>query len=357
MKNKYIAFQVCLWCLAIIIVVSCRTSTQEGTGGRIDLLGKDRLVFMDSIGASRAIVRDEVSGFFEKIGITDMLIQMKRPFVDSLDREKLLVEYKAYLKTEVTDFTKQERDFCQGILSEIAVELAAIHPDLFPDSLRLIKSHGNHYGSRAYYTRENVIVIPKGMLFEANEEGFYETMLHELFHIYSRYHPVKREALYGLIGFRSVGQPEDLQMDKVLRDRVLLNPDGVNCAYAITVQEEGTSVFAIPLIVARARGYEEDKAAFFDYLQFDLYPIRAPYSRLVRVVCRNDGSSRLKIEEIGDFYGQIQRNTDYIIHPDEILADNFVFMVKSVKDSRFLGRFDEGGVELIERVLREVVRE
>ena len=94
---------------------------------------------------------------------------------------------------------------------------------------------------------------------------------------------------------------------------------------------------------------------FFDYLDFNLYPIQPPYSRLIKVECQNDGSSRLNINEISGFYEQIQRNTTYIIHPDEILADNFVFMVKATQDARVLGQFTEEGQELIEEMM-EVIK-
>lgn len=340
-------------CWLIFLLWGCRTSTQEGLDKKIVLLGSEALIFLDSLGASEAIVRDEIEGFFEQVGVTDMLIQMKRPFVDSLDRGILLAEYKAYLKTEVTDFTKEEKEICQDVLSRIEVSLNRINPGLFPKPLRLIKSHGNHYGFGAYYTREDAIIIPKKMLKFAGEAEFYETMLHEIFHIYSRYHPAERAALYELIGFKSIGRPGDLQMDPVLRDRLLLNPDGVNCAYAIRLEEEGREVFAIPLIVAKARGYEQGRVNFFDYLQFGLYPVRAPYSRLVKVESEEDGDSRLVVDEVGLFYEQIQRNTGYIIHPDEILGDNFVFMVLAEENGRIFKQFDEGGVGLI-KGMREI---
>ena len=39
------------------------------------------------------------------------------------------------------------------------------------------------------------------------------------------------------------------------------------------------------------------------------------------------------IEEIGNFYEQIGKNTNYIIHPEEILADNFALLVMGQKVS------------------------
>jgi len=351
MKNKQIKINGCVWCFILFLLTGCQTSTQERTDSNRNISGKNQLIFLDSTEACSVIVVDKEEGFFDKVGVTDMLIQMKRPFVDSLNRAQLLDEYKNFLRTEVTNFTEEEQEFCQRIMSRIETELGAIHPDLFPKPLRLIKLHGNHYGAGAFYTRENAILIPKQMLARRNAEGFYETMLHEIFHIYSRYHPKEKAALYELIGFKSIGSTDHLQMDEVLRSRILLNPDGINYAYAITIEDVDRSLSAIPLIVARARGYEADKSEFFDYLNFNLYPIRPPYSRLIKVECQNDGSSRLNIKEISGFYEQIQRNTNYIIHPDEILADNFIFMVKATQDARVLGQFTEEGQELIEAMM------
>ena len=61
-------------------------------------------------------------------------------------------------------------------------------------------------------------------------------MLHEIFHIYSRYNPQKRDRLYELIGFKNIGDPTRLKMTAPLKDRILLNPDGVNYAYAIELK-------------------------------------------------------------------------------------------------------------------------
>ena len=59
---------------------------------------------------------------------------------------------------------------------------------------------------------------------------------------------------------------------------------------------------------------------------------------------------RLNLDEVEGFYEQIQRNTNYIIHPDEILADNFIFLVQAKKDPRTLGQFSEEGIRLIEKM-------
>ena len=51
------------------------------------------------------------------------------------------------------------------------------------------------------------------------------------------------------------------------------------------------------------------------------------------------------------FFEQIKDNTQYIIHPDEIAADNFIYAItrSNITDSK---RFSEEGVDLVERLYR-----
>jgi len=176
-------------------------------------------------------------------------------------------------------------------------------------------------------------------------------MLHEIFHIYSRYNPEKRKALYELIGFKNIGDPTLLKMNPPLKDRVLLNPDGVNYAVAIDLKlEDGEQVRAIPIIYSQQDGYIENQDAFFSYLGFNLFPIHPPLSRLIQVQSNQKGQSKLNIATLSDFRRQIRNNTDYIIHPDEILADNFMFLINSMQDENYLEKFSGEGQKLIQSI-------
>ena len=334
--------------ILLLFFIGCK-STPENK--RVNFSGVVApLTLLDATAAAEVISKDDKEGFFEKVGITDMLIQMKRPYQGSLDREELLVEYRAFLKTEVLDFTEEEAAFCRDIFGEIYPQVQALHPAIFPKDLQLIKIKGNHYGPGAFYTREQAILIPQGVLKDRRRASFHETMLHEIFHIYSRYHPEHRRALYELIGFKKLDIPNGLSMDPALKNRVLLNPDGIDLAYAIELEEGGKPLFAVPILAANSLGYETDKLEFFDYLDFNLYPIQPPYSRMVKVLSQNDGTSRLDLEEVKGFYEQIKKNTNYIIHPDEVLADNFIFLIQAKEDARTLGQFTEEGIRLIEEM-------
>ncbi|MFK7809100.1 MAG: hypothetical protein AB8F74_14955, partial [Saprospiraceae bacterium] len=71
------------------------------------------------------------------------------------------------------------------------------------------------------------------------------------------------------------------------------------------------------------------------------------YSKLIKVHSNNDGSTVLEQNQLADFYRQIKDNTNYIIHPDEVMADNFMFLIMAQEDPESLKRFSTEGQQLI----------
>ncbi len=305
------------------------------------------VLILDSLAASQAIVQDEVEHFFKNITAADMAIQLQdNSFKDQ--REKLLEIYKKDLQGDVRDFTKTEKSYVISVMEE-AIKIVDAHAAGFKyDEIKLIKVTGKHYGDFTFYTRENCIVIP-APAFKMPRENFTQTMFHELFHIYSRYDEETRNKLYALIGFTPVGNPSNLLMKDALRKKVLLNPDGVNFAYAIQLQDQNKELFqAIPIITTNTDGYDPEKKSFFDYLDFNLYRLNAGHT--LRVLTDDAGNSTLNLQSQPDFFTTIGDNTQYIIHPDEILADNYAFIMMGKKDPAFLNRFSVNGKALMKKV-------
>lgn len=340
--------------LFFILIIGCKSNQSAQV---LQLSPTNQIIFLDSLQAAATIVVDQKDMFFDYINKTDMSIQMRQNFPATTTREEALKAYKTFIQKDVLSFTATEIAFVEKVFKKAYNNIEQLSSNILTDQIKLIKSHGQQYGNSTYYTRENCIVIPKYVLNEGNEQAFYNTMLHEIFHIYSRYNPTKREALYELIGFKNIGDPTLLKMNANLRDRVLLNPDGVNYAYAINLNlDDGTSIRAIPIIYSKEKDYVPEKKEFFDYLGFNLFPVLPPFSRLVPVQSDENGNSSLNIGQLSDFQRQIRDNTGYIIHPDEIMADNFQFLVNSLSQEDFLNRFSPEGQELIQLIKAVIVK-
>lgn len=333
-----------------LAVFSCKPKQQIN---KLKLSDQNEIVFLDSIAASAAIVLDKSDGFFDKIMPLEMSIQMKKENV-SKDRLQVLREYRNYLQEDVEDFTKEENEFVNEIMKEAFQLCNSINLDIFPKKMRLIKTKGKHYGNSVYYTREDMIIIPENELQARNKNGFLRVMLHEIFHIYSRYKPIKRHELYALVGFKPIEARAILP--KVLQSRLLFNPDGINFNYTMDLKnQEGETIKVMPIIVSSQDAFSNNTPAFFDYVKFDLFQLEYNQNNSFSVLTDERGFSTLNLAELPDFFNQIKDNTQYIIHPDEILADNFMYVMLAQKnDGKFNGYSDEGLV-LLEKI-RDILK-
>lgn len=297
-----------------------------------------------------AIQTDVKEGYFENVRPLEMCIQMGKKLEPSEDLLQLKQAYINYLEDDVAPFSDEDKALITLVEDSINVLLKNVNPKWLKRDIYLVKLNAKAYGEGVFYTRDNGIYIPYSELNEENLGGLISVFLHEIYHIMSRYSEDFRRSSYKLIGFEAVeGQ---LDFPKELDRRILLNPDGVNMAYAITLKtenEEDKPIKAISVIHTNTPNYSETKPAFFSYIQFDLFQIEP----------KDDGYKVNISEEIGpmvtpdipdlyypSFFEQIYDNTQYIIHPDEIMADNFMFATFA-KNGVDTFEFSEKGAQLI----------
>ncbi|MCB0705306.1 MAG: hypothetical protein KDC34_08355 [Saprospiraceae bacterium] len=315
----------------LVILVSCGTSKKETTSANLQ-----PFILMDRAAAAQAIVTDTTDGFFDRVNLVEMEIQMKKNFAPGTTREQAVAEYRAFLQTEVLDFTEAEKVKVTAVMEEAKRRCDLLAPGIFPMGVALIKTRINHYGPSVYYTRENGIYIPENELAEFQEEAFLSVMLHEIFHVYSRFHPAKRQKLYSLVGFEPL---EKVEIDPNWADVLLFNPDGVSYNWGVTLNIDGVPTLAVPLIYANEASYVQSKNTFFAYLEFSLH----------LATKQNDGSylvgKPLGPNSIPALFEKITSNTQYIIHPDEIMADNFMFLTYPWEEGQ-APQFDEAGQKL-----------
>ena len=339
---------------AFCSTISCSTA-QSGLS-EIKLSPTKHILLLDSAAAAAAIVVDGSDGYFEKVSASEMSIQMKKPLAAGQTAASMRDAYAAFLKTDVENFTPDEAQFVVEVMEEVFKTCEAVSLGIFPNEIKLIKTKGVHYGESVYYTRENCIVVPENELQARERAAFLSTMYHEVFHVYSRMNSDKRKSLYKLIGFESIGY-QNLALPAGLAERALFNPDGVDFAQKITLQtNDGKSIEAVPIIYANHVGFTPKKPDFFGYLEFNLFQIERDGSQW-RVLTKDDGfTSTLDLKQLPDFFRQIKDNTHYIIHPDEVLADNFSFVMQSKNDSAVGSKFSAAGKQLltdVEAVLKE----
>jgi hypothetical protein len=333
-------FRMIFSILFIVLLVSCKTVKPENDNLKADV------IFIDSLSAAKAIIEDDIDGFFDQISIVDMAIQMKVS-KDEPDRQTMVKKYNAFLRQSVSDWSSVEKKNMAEIFKQAEIMCNKISPQIWPKDIRLIKIKANHYGRDVYYTRGHNILIPENVFERSNLDDQLPIMLHEIFHLISRYNQVIKNDTYRLIGFEKSEKP--VVVDPKLAKILLTNPDGVSNNYYLTLRNGEKSTKIIPMITSKAKSFKQASPAFFDYLSFDLYPVKSVGDQYV-TVSDEQGKTTLDVGETPSFFQQIKDNTQYIIHPDEIIADNFMLAIQAYDKNEYKN-FSPEGRQLIEDIL------
>jgi len=234
-------------------------------------------------------------------------------------------EYLKHVRKQVRNWSPDENAKLVDCIEDLRGRLKGFSLP-WPETIGLVKTTGAEEGGAAY-TRGHVIVFPVSRL-KQSKEKLRRLLLHELFHVLSRANPQLADRLYGVIGYSKAAP---LKFPRQLAARKLTNPDAPFNRHIIEVMHEGKPVTVAPILYSRLAKYDEEKGGpFFRYLVFRLLVLNPrDYSEAAQ-----DKAGRLTLlepEQAKGFHEKIGRNTKYIIHPEETMADNFVYMVTDRK--------------------------
>lgn len=235
-------------------------------------------------------------------------------------------EFLEYLANQAKSWTDDEKNKIRAIIESISGPLEPFELK-FPQKIFLIKTTGQEEGG-ATYCRPNAIVIPQNILMNQNT-GLQKLFIHELFHILSTNNPTLREALYRVINFKKCNE---IELPEKLHEIKITNPDGYKNDHYIEVQYQNSVIQVIPIIYSSVQKYDVTRGGeFFRYLRTNLLVIEKDENTWRYK--RNDTGEPMLLElrDVPDYFNKIGFNTNYIIHPDEILADNFVLLVQKTQ--------------------------
>ena len=246
--------------------------------------------------------------FIQRLSTFDRAARMKT------DRSISEDEFLKFVKGSVLTWNESEKAKIEAAIASIRPGLDAL-PLSLPKIVNLVKTSGAEEG-HAFYTRDTAIVLPEKETDEGDSVLLKRTIAHELFHILSRGNPALREKLYELIGFKKCGEVE---FPSDLKSRKITNPDAPRNDHAIQIRVGGEEVRAVPILFSNAAKYDVNRGGeFFNYLQLSF--LQVPRMSSAKPVLAAP-------EEVSGFFEQVGRNTNYFIHPEEILADNFALLI------------------------------
>ena len=230
-------------------------------------------------------------------------------------------DYLKFVGQNVMPWLPDETNKIAGIFQVLEVKLAVWHLP-FPSTILFIKTSGREEGD-ASYTRQNAVILCMRDI-QSDRSKLTDLVTHELFHILSRQNPLLRKKLYHIIGFNPINTVE---LPENLRQRKITNPDGVQSSWFISVTNQGRILPVIPILYSSTLHYLPGRGGeFFDYLTFKLLAVTNADAYWEPGLI-NGRPQLLEPTEVRGFFEQVGNNTSYIIHPDEILADNFVLLI------------------------------
>ncbi len=259
-----------------------------------------------SEGRALLSARDE---FIEQMTPFDRAFRMRA------DGEVSESEYLAVIAQSVLEWRSEEKRTVECALQQIGPALSRLYPPL-KAPVHLVKTTGR--GELAPYTRGNAIVLPMTAL-ASSQWRLRWILAHEFFHVFSRSNPKLRSALYEAIGFRHCGKVE---IPVALRARMLTNPDAPKSEHCILVMFSGKLVWAIP--ITHAPRYDKaSRQELVGLLDLTLLLVeKDSLSGVPRPILMAGKPLWVGVDRVSGFFEQVGRNTSYIIHPEEILADN-----------------------------------
>lgn len=333
--------------------------TADAPSREADLPGGAKLVLAGGVDARTLIADETVEPYVTRMSRRDVELRLQRAV--PADKLAAAVAELTVLRTKgVRDWRAAEVEQVAAAYRTIYERIHSVAPGVLPRRLPVVKAAPTGEFPAAGYTVGTAVVIHERSLRGA-EPGTAKCDLrfaaHELFHVLSRVRPDFRRDAYKLIGFEVAASVDWTG----LSDRRLTNPDGGAPAF-LRLKVDGREVVAVPALVAKRADFdaaaESNPLRAFD---FGLFP--ATFDEATRKLTIVGAADRMP-EPLGrpGIAAMLERagqNTGYIIHPDEILADNFALWVQSLeagKDAELRKRFDFRVPDGLGKLLAEMAK-
>lgn len=223
-------------------------------------------------------------------------------------------QYLAFAAAQAREWQENEVDVLRILIGDVKTKIEDLGLKLnFPKKIKLVKSTLQEEGGVISYTRADYIVM-RG---EVNEEF----IIHELFHILTRYNPEKRDELYKTIGFNKSNR---ITYPSAINDHIVTNPDAPFLEHTINLTIDGAQKEAVFILYS---GKDYESGSFFEQMLQKLMLVEGSANNKAAVLV-DDKPVLYDFSAASDLTEKLGGNTNYTLHPEEILADHFVMLVK-----------------------------
>ncbi len=164
---------------------------------------------------------------------------------------------------------------------------------------------GYTHGNEIYLNSTNILFS-----FIPGASEFFDKLLwHEMFHGLTRYNPEFRAQMYSLIHFTVADS--DFELPSCVRENCLSNPDVEHHDSYASFLIDGQEIDCFPVWIT-TMNYAESQGGTASYEAVVLVPTDGTDTSFTR-------------EQASNFDDVFGTNTDYVIDPEECMADNFAY--------------------------------
>ena len=306
-----------LFCLAVIISSCSVEDTPENLPKEeVQFVGDTKLIFVSQEEAAKLMgTSDEYS---KELSRFDIASRTQNP---ANNQEE---QYLAFAAAQAQEWEEDEITVLKVKINQVKDKIEALGLNLpFPKEIKLIKSTLAEEGSVVSYTRTNYIVFRGDV-----REDF---IIHELFHILTRFNPDKRDELYKTVNFHKSNR---ISYPETIKDHVVTNPDAPFLEHTIKLTIDGVEREAVFILHAE---HDYESGSFFQQMKQKLMLVEGPANDK-KAILVNGEPILLDFAAASDLEEKIGKNTSYTLHPEEILADHFIMLVtpKTAPDPAFI---------------------
>lgn len=304
-----------------------------GADVRVPLDDATTIVFLNGASATDAIVSEESDPFFRVLSRIDIESRLGRS-TEGMSKDETLAALKVHFRSAVVDWSPAEIERVSASCRRINQRTSSDCPSFLPMEWKFVKTDGSDEKGAAY-TRSDFIVLPVNKFPAIDDPGgsakLDRLVAHETCHVYGRSHPGVRARLFSRLGFAFTGP---IEWAASLVDRRITNPDGPIADAVIRLKRRDGSEFdAAPILISPVDRFDPARGqGVFRYFRFGF--VEVEQGNGVWRIGAADGSAPtvLGTHEVSGYFDQIGRNTEYIIGPDEILAENVAIGLTSSPD-------------------------
>lgn len=220
-----------------------------------------------------------------------------------------------YMRLTARDWTDNERAKIESELPSLEKFITQIAWDK-PKKLQFIRANAT-LEDNLPHTRGTAVILPDSA-FSMPRAGFASLLAHEVFHVLTRYNKKLKDSSYQLIQFERC---ENIFINPKIDQLKITNPDTPLSQHTISVKHKGQHVNALPFI-----GFDsldaDTSTGFINKLSVRWLLVKRENNQ-----CSLSSESFLENsatpDELDGLFEKIGKNTEYLFHAEEILAENF----------------------------------